>query len=273
MIKKELLSFIKSRRCVIITAVICLCVMADAFLVLLNSSSWEYILHSDSYSAALSPKQILHPAKAAFLSGSSRGHLMQIIITHLMPLFALLLGSDSTILERDHKYGNIMLTHISRKKYIKSKYISSFIIPFAIMLFATLLNLLAVIAIFHGGKSFSGLEQMLEQGSPSCFFKYELSHPYTIYILYMLSSAFASGICGLICRSITLLAKKYSVSYFVSFFVWEALIICKFSVTFLYQPFSEYEWPYLIAGHAILLSLAGVLCAFSYKRGISEDEL
>lgn len=272
-VKKEIFSLIKSRRAVIITIFICACVLIDVFLVLINTNEWQYMIHPENYSGALDTKQMLHPVKASFLSGSSHGHIPQIIIIHLLPLFVLLLGSDNSVQEHTLKYDNIMLTHMSRKKYLKSKYLVSFIVPFVIVIVALLLNLIASIAVFHGGEGFRGLERKIELEGVSKFWLFEFTHPYIAYIGYIFSAAFASGLCGIICRSVALLSGKYSTTYFSGLFLWMALIISKYSVTYVYQPFSEYGWEYLVAGHIILILITLIISMISYMRKVREDEM
>lgn len=268
MIKKEIKTFFKSKIQITIFVITILIMLFDVYLVFnLNQPLQEYISGGE-----FKADSIYHPAKAAFLSGKSRGHVPQIILTWLMPLFVLLLCSDNYVAEHGRKYSQIMMTHVGRKKYVLHKYISSFIIGAGWFAVGIAVNFLGAFVLFRGGKSFSLSLNFLEEiASESDIFIY--THPYLIYFLYSISAVLIAGICSVLCRSIAFLAKKYKYTYFAAFALWMLLVISPFSVANLFQPFTEYGLKHIAAGYAELILLTAVVTFAACRRMMKEDEL
>ena len=268
MIKKELKTFFKSKMQIMIFVATILIMLLDVYLVFnLNQSLQEY-LGGGEFKA----DSIYHPAKAAFLSGKSRGHIPQIILIWFMPLFVLLLCSDNYIVEHGRKYSHIMMTHVGKKKYVLHKYVASFVIGAGWFAVGIGVNFLGTFVLFRGGKNFSlSLNFFEEIGSESEIFIY--THPYFIYFLYSVSSVLIAGICSVLCRSVAFLAKKYKYTYFIAFVIWMVLVISPFSITNLFQPFTEYGIEYIIAGYAELILLTAVVTVAACRRMNKEDEI
>ena len=268
MIKKELRTFIKSRIQVIVFVATILIMLLDVCLVLnLNQPLREYLGGGE-----FNENSIYHPAEAAFLSGKSRGHIPQIILTYFMPLFVLLMCSDNYVSEHSRKYSQIMMTHVGKKKYIIHKYISSFIIGAGWFAVGIAVNFLGAYILFTGGKNFSlSLNFLDEIASDREIFIY--THPYLIYFIYFISAVLVAGICSVFCRSVSFLAKNYKYTYFIAFAGWMVLIISPFSITYLLQPFTEYGLKYILIGYAELIFLTIVVTAIACRRMMREDEL
>lgn len=45
--------------------------------------------------------------------------------------------------------------------------------------------------------------------------------------------------CGIMCQSIAFITKDYKKTYGISMVVWMILVLCPYSITYLYQPFIE----------------------------------
>lgn len=268
MIKKEIKTFFKSKIQIITFAVTILLMLFDVYLVLnLNQPLKEYLGGGE-----FNGKGIYHPAKASFLSGKSRGHVPQIILTYFMPLFVLLMCSDNYVLEHGRKYSQIMMTHVGKKKYVLHKYISSFIIGAGWFAVGIAVNFLGAFVLFKGGENFSlSLNFFDEIASEKEIFIY--THPYFIYFLYCINAVLIAGICSVFCRSVSFLAKNYKYTYFISFAAWMVLVISPFSITNLFQPFTEYGLKYILIGYAELILLTVVVTVIACRRMIKEDEL
>lgn len=268
MIKKEIKTFFKSKLQIAVFLVTILIMILDVYLVYnINTPLQEYLSGGE-----FDANNIYHPTKAAFLSGKSRGHIPQIILTWYMPLFVLLLCSDNYVTEHGRKYSHIMMTHVGKKKYVLHKYIASFLIGTGWFAVGIIVNFLAAFVVFRGGKSFSlSLNFFEEIASESDIFIY--SHPYLIYFLYSAGAVLIAGICSVLCRSVAFLAKKYKHTYFISFAIWMVLVISPFSVAELFQPFTEYGLKHIAVGYAELILLTAVVTVVAYRRMMKEDEL
>ena len=152
---------------------------------------------------------------------------------------------------------------------MRSKLAAAFIIPTFIFSVSLLLNFIVSQIIYRGGTSFNGLEIFKDEGG---YFGYVFNNPNKIYLIYILTASIVTGLCGLFCQSIAFIFKEYKKTYAISFFVWIVLVICPYSITYLYQPFIEYGTKYIIMAFVILLSIvvASVTVAFMKEN---KDEI
>ena len=212
-----------------------------------------------------------HPAYVSFLSGTTHGHLPQMLLIWLLPLYILNLYSDRYISEYNRGYINIMLMKTGRLRYILTKMAASFIIPFTVMLGCLLINFGLAHIIYRGGYTFHGLE-VLTYSEVNTFM---VTHGNLTYCIYMLMTCFTVGCCGVICQCIAMLVKKYAHTYIAGFLVWMALVIAnaKFTIINLIQPFTTEEKdsavPPLILLTVLTLSVMFITVMIKRKR----DEL
>lgn len=284
MLKKEIIGTLKTKRAWIFLLLIMIIPLIDLGMVCKSEQVWDKrankaeILEMDRQLKELSEREgyiytsnwISHPANAAYLSGSSSGHLMQILLIWLMPLLILNLYSDRYISEFSRGYTNAILTRTSRVQYIRSKLTASFIIPSAAFLSGLLINFIAAQIIFMDGYCFQGMEVFKENGG---WFALMYTYPNLVYLCYMLFTALLAGLCGCICQCIAFLCKKYTFTYIVSFFIWMAMIMMKDSIIYLVQPFTEYGMDYMIRGGAIVLVVTMLFAAAACLGKRKQDEL
>ena len=284
MLGKELISILKTHRAWIFIVIILTIPLVDLFMVSNQESVWQKrankqeILEIDAELKALSKEEgtnfvsgwIIHPAKASYLSGSSHGHLTQMILIWLIPLFVLNLFSDRYVLEYQKKYMNAILTRTSRRKYFISKIGASFLIPFVVFAISLLVNFIGAQIIFKDGYNFNGLEVL---GTNGGWFQYMYQYPNLMYLFYLLITAMAAGVCGILTQCIAFVSKKYTITYLVSFFLWMGLIMYKYSVTYLIQPFTEYGLEYFLPSGLILLGITLFILVVTYVYKVKSDEL
>ena len=284
MLGKEIVSVLKTNRAWIFIIIILTIPLVDLFMVSNQESVWQKrankqeILEIDTQLKEISEKEgtnfvsgwIIHPAKASYLSGSSRGHLTQTILIWLMPLFVLNLFSDRYVLEYQKKYINAILTRTSRRKYFISKISVAFLIPFVVFAISLLVNFIGAQIIFKDGYNFNGLEVL---GTNGGWFQYMYQYPNLMYLFYLFITAMAAGICGILTQCIAFVSKKYTITYLVSFFLWMGLIMYKYSVTYLIQPFTEYGLEYFLPSGLILLGITLFVLVVTYVYKVKSDEL
>jgi len=252
MISKEILGIIKSKRNRIFILLILLIPLLDLTQGVLTGRLGDYICNPDAYSQRPSGNLLTHPAFASFLSATTHGHLWQMIVVWLMPVFALNMFSDGYVLERSRKYTNMIYMRCEKRKYMQSKFVVAFIVPTLILGTSLMLNFGISQIIYRGGTSFNGLEIFKGEGG---YFGYIFNNPNKVYFIYILMASIVTGLCSVFCQSMAFIFKEYKKTYAVSFFVWLILVICPYSITYLYQPFIEYGTNYLIKISVILITL------------------
>lgn len=284
MLGKEIVGVLKTKRAWIFILIIIIIPLFDLFMVCQQERVWEKrankeeILEIDSQlkeiceeeGANFTSNWIVHPAKASYLSGSSGGHLTQTLLIWLMPFFVLNLVSDRYILEYQKGYTNAILTRASKKRYIVNKLFSSFLIPFFVFSISLLLNFIIAQIIFADGYNFNGMEVFAEEGG---WFQYMYKNPNIVYLLYVFITSIVAGTCGIISQCIALVSKKYTVTYLLAFFLWMGLIMIKYSIIYLIQPFTEYGMDYMLRSGGILIVITVLFLVLTYIYKVKKDEL
>lgn len=284
MITKEMLAFFKEKRARIFVILIILIPLWDLILMCgqanvieVQANKAEYIRIDAELKASSEidgciyiPGWLCHPAKASFLSGSTSGHLAQVLLLWLMPLFVLNLCSDRVISEHSRGYLNGVLARSSKRRYYCSKLFASFIIPLVVFLLSFLVNFGLSQIIFFDGDRFGGVELFAEYGG---WFAFMYDSPNLAYLIYALATAVAAGLCGVICQCVAFLTKKYVITYLITFFIWMAMVMMDDSITYLMQPFTEYGLDYMIRSGAILLGVTLICIVTVAVAKVKKDEL
>ncbi|MFJ7755447.1 hypothetical protein ACQKGI_21105 [Peribacillus muralis] len=135
------------------TRFIVLCIMAmviiDIFILIGNvSESW------------------LMPHLATFLSASSLGHMMQILLIWFFPIFLLILCADSYIQDYKTGYRYIAATKNGRYVYYKTMLFGNMSFSFLVMVGCLLLNMIIVYLVFMTGEFDMGLSPDLSPENP-----------------------------------------------------------------------------------------------------------
>lgn len=286
MLKKEILSVLKSKRVLIIALIIFLIPIMDINMaakqlqVSYKRAHKEEILEADRESEKECEKEggrfisgwLAHPAYASFLSRSTQGHTTQIMILWLLPFFVLNLVSDRYIWESKKGYTNIMLSRGSRKKYMLSKYAASFLIPFVVFALSLLLNFVLAQIIFRDGNNFMGLEVLFDDKYEK-WFRIEGRYPNLMYLLYVFVTAFLVGMCGLITQSLAFISKRYTITYIVGFFIWMWLQTTPYNLTYATQPFIEYGFEDFIKSVALYVGTGLLISTVTFIFKVRQDEL
>ena len=186
-----------------------------------------------------------HPAMAFFLSGSSRGHMYQIILFWFLPIFFLLMGTDDVIQDYQTKYHHILINKVGRCKYIIEKLATSFVIAFITMAISLMLNFLFVYFLFKEGNFMKGLDKI--DMKENQLFTFSIEHPYLAILLFSIIACVLAGLSGTLGASMSLLFKNKKYAYAASFFIWFAFVMSKFSVMYVFQPFTEIDYEELTA--------------------------
>lgn len=269
MFKMELLKILKSKISIVIIVLILLIPLVDLLLVLRYSAIYDALQHPESYPNGILASSILHPTKAAFLSGSSMGKLAQMLLIWLIPFYLLLYYGGFVSDEYKIKYINIIYTKITKRKYILNKYLFAFSSTFVIISASMLLNLLISFIIFREGTSFSGRETYITDGWSA----YSIHNPYAVYMIYILLFSVISSIYSVFCISISFVFKDKKIIYPVAFMVWILLIMNPYSLTYLFQPFIEYGLDYMLKGFVLFIIVTMPMIFYCYRYVGIKDEI
>lgn len=215
---------------------------------------------------------LYHPSEAAFLSGASHGHITQMLLIWLMPIYILLIYGDSYIWEKSCGYTGIIFSQYSRKKIVQTKFAVSFLLFFSIIFLSLLLNFLLANLLFMGGSDFKGMELMLAEGDLSGWWAWSLENPFLAYFLYMILYSILAGIFGVVCYAVCYLAPSYKLAYTICFFLWFGQIVSPYSITYAIQPFIEYGPEYFLPALLIFFVIAFAIVVFSRWHEVRCDE-
>lgn len=267
MIKSEMYRIFKSRKGKISISLI----LAIPFLDFILHVYEDVIFYGDYDKLRFGLHRFCHPAYASFLCGSSIGNFLQISFFWMLPLYFLILYSDSYITDQKYGYDVCLISRIGKKEYFKNKFKIAFGFTFIIVLVSFTFNLLCNIIAFHGGHNFRGYEQFWE--TMDSWFIWGYKNPYIYYPIYMVVDAFLcalSSILGLCC---CILFNNYYVAYPVAFFVWLTQIILPFGAGRSVQPYTEYGLSYFIIGTACFTVIVLFIFAVTYFLKVKKDEL
>lgn len=252
---------------------ICLLIVIPFLDLLMNISSsyLNYWLHPEAYGEQLSKKNLLHPAAASFLSGSSMGHIAQMLLIWILPLYLLLIYSDFYILEKKIGYSNITYSRFSRKDLLKNRFLLSFLLPFIILFTSLLLNFVLALIIFRGGQSFLGMEMYVD--SHGHLLALSLKHPYVTYMIYLLVFSILAGCYGVMCLALSLLLPNYKYVYPIAFLIWIIQIMSPYSLSYLMQPFIEYGFKEIIPASIIFFAIIAIFFLSAWRYKVKYDEI
>lgn len=265
-VKSELYKVMKSKKCMFFMALMILIPFVDLISNMLHVFL-DYWLYSEAYVGGMKSGMILHPAMASFLAGSGDSHLGQMLLIWVLPIYLMLIYSDSYIREVSYGYNNIIFTKGKKKKIIKDRFMVSFLIPFTVCFCSLLLNFLLAQIIFFGGKDFLGM-RVDESFMGLC-----MSYPNISYIIYMMVFCFLSGGCGVLCTGISYLIPNNKIAYPLVFVMWFVQIISPYSITYAMQPFIEYGPNYFVPALIINCILVVGVYVVSFVYMEKKDEI
>lgn len=272
LIKSELYRILKSKRSVFFIVLMMLIPILDVIINYYNTFN-EYFTHSEFYPNGFPNRFILNPSFASFLSGSSRGHIAQMLLVWILPLYLLIIYCDSYIQDKHVGYNNIVFVKSSRKKIIHSKFIVSFLVPFAVSFISLAINFILANILFYGGTDFYSLQNLVGRGVFGAFFSFSITHPQLVYCIYILAYSIIAGGCGVFCTGLSFFVPYYKLVYPLAFIIWAVQIVSPFSITFAMQPFIEYGLDYIIPAIIIFFTSVIIIMLLSIKQKVGFDEL
>ncbi|MCD7826198.1 MAG: hypothetical protein LUH14_09600 [Clostridiaceae bacterium] len=187
---------------------------------------------------------------ATFLSGYSKGHILQSLYLWFVPLYFLLITGDNCIEDYQTGYKSILVSKIGKASMIRKNLCISFMLPFLILVVGLTLNLIAaMIAFRNGAYSPMGGEYAVYDAlnmPETLLFKLSYTHPLSANLIYILAAAFLSGLISMVGTSFSLILHERKFVYSITFALWLGPLLMKNSSMLLFQPFSEYGFNVLM---------------------------
>lgn len=265
MLKRELELVLKNRKTKIIVPFLFLLTMADLGL------AWWQCFGLWLPVKLTKPAMIWHPAIGAFLSASTEGHITQMLYLWILPLYFLILYCDLPLLEYQKGYHNILYTKTQKKKYLKIRLGCSFVFSFVIVFGMLLINYIGAIILFRGGENFRG--NSIADYPDHLIYTTSMKNPYIAYMGYIIVAAITAGGCGMVCMGLAFVMKQYKYLYLLCFLLWYLQIIAPNSLTYMIQPFIEYDIDYILPTAVVFLIIWWGTVIFSYQYRVRKDEI
>lgn len=212
-----------------------------------------------------------HPAFAFFLGGMTRGHAMQILLLWFLPIYLLILFADDGIQDSETGYRKILISKMGKKVYLIEKILTAFIVSFITIFIALFINFLIVYVLFNGGTYNNGLSDI--NIPQNLLYTLSMANPFVTDIIYIFVASFISGLCGIVCASVSFFFNERKYAYTAAFFLWFLLVLRKDSLMIIFQPFTEYDFDVVlpIIGIVILVFITLPIILFIYEVKYNED--
>lgn len=254
-LKKEILGILYSTKGKIVLSIILILPQIDAML---------------SYQIISKGAGGVHPSMAAFLSGYS-GHIVQMLLMWLLPLYGLLMYGEQAVLEKKNGYEPIIMVRENKKKIYLSKIAAGFVSMFSAIMITLILNYVICLVLFFGGNRFKGLENYV--ATMDGWMLFSMRNPIIAYIVHIIVTSMIAGFVGALCVALSTIISNLKMLYGVCFIIWFAQIIQNYSITYAMQPFIEYDLDYIIPALLILLGVTMGCILVGYIKKVKVDNI
>jgi hypothetical protein len=210
-------------------------------------------------------------AEAFFLSGSTIGHVTQIILLWFLPLYLLVICSDDPIQDKKTGVRDIWISKLGKKKYFFVKLKASFIVSFSVIFLALTINFL-INSLFFDMAGFSSANNY-DGVSGETFIKMQVESPYLSIFLFSLTTSFFAGLIGAAGTCFSMLTYDKKITYPVTFAFWYILISNEGTVMYLFQPFAEYGLETLVPIFITSTLAFLVLYILTYLHEVKINEI
>jgi hypothetical protein len=186
-----------------------------------------------------------------FLSGSSRGHIIQMIVLWALPMyFVYLVGSDHGVYERTY-YKYALYSRKGAKAYLRMRLLYAFLVGFLVMTSALIIDMILVTVLFIS-------KTPISTGNT----------PFYEYVVYMVVASVVVGLLCLLGECAGRLFKSYRYIYPLMTILWFVLIYAHPSIMYLFQPYTEYSLTYAFPIFIVLLilTMTNVLGVVIYEK-------
>lgn len=209
---------------------------------------------------------------SSFLSGSTEGHLPQILLLWYLPIFLMIIVSSNYIEEKSKKYDYIIISKIGKKQYILNKFSESFFVSSIIIFVTLLMNFIMCLIFFNTEINSKGF---METNWPeNTLYSLEQTNPYITYIIFLLVVSLIAGLYSMVCVGISLVFPDKKIVYPLTFLVWFVqVLIQNGSLMDIFQPYTEYNFEHVLTILTRTILVAGIIIFITYFYAVKKDEV
>lgn len=186
-----------------------------------------------------------------FLSGSSRGHIIQMVLLWALPMyFVYLVGSDHGIYEHTY-YKYALYSRKGARNYLRMRLLYAFLVGFLVMMSALIIDMILVTVLFIRKAPISNGNTPLDE-----------------YVLYMIIASLIAGLLCLLGECAGRLFNNQRYIYPLLTILWFVLIYAHPSIMYLFQPYTEYSLTYAFPIFMVLLilTITSVIGVIIYEK-------
>jgi hypothetical protein len=226
----------------------------------------DILLNYNDYSG------MILPYLGTFLSGSSQGHIPQILLVWFLPVFMLIMCGDSYLDDYKTGYRYIMGTKKGRSNYYQKTLLGNMLLSFVAVVISLLVNMLLAFILFNNGDFDLGLTiDILPENS---LYTFALTYPYLTNVIYIIVFGLFASLCTGCSTVICWIFPNKTYAYPLSFIVWFLHIIgLGTSLPMIVQPFNEVYFDEYIKtfSFTVLFFICVIFIGFVYK--VRTDEV
>jgi hypothetical protein len=216
------------------------------------------------------------PIESSFLPSNSEGHIPQKLVFWLLPIHLLLLPPSWHVTNVRTCYDRLCIARMSKKKYLRTCLLSSFVLSSIAILIPLLANLfLAFVLNKEGAYSSNDLLVMANPNTLSslgAISRLEATSPMFGIISSMAYTSFFFGVFGVFLCAMSFVFSKLRYLFFIALLLWFVFISGGHSILLVFQPFTEYSQEFRLG---LLAIYSGALLAASYilyRCKVNADE-
>ncbi len=189
-------------------------------------------------------RELPYAMYATFLSGYSRGHVVQVLYLWFLPLYLLIINGEECIEEFQTGYKNVLVCKFGKRKYIRSKLQSAFLRSGCVVGIGLCLNFILVQIAYRGGRHlrYEGKYKVFDPRimPETSLFEWSYTHPVWANIMYIAVAILFAALVGTVGTMLAIVLHDRRLVYAITFALWFVPIIFKNSFMFVFQPFCEY---------------------------------
>ena len=200
-----------------------------------------------------------------FLAATSTSFTAHSIVLWLLPIHLVYLTSDDIFDDFLYGYNNILLTKISKSSYIKKCIIRGFVFSFSLIFLMLIFNYICSHILFFGVERslYGTLALSFGEGH---LMAVSYKHPTAANLIFILVTAFLSGIVGASGAGLALSIHNRKLVYPMAFFIWFVFNSLPKSIMLSLQPFTEYDTNQITGTYILAVCTYALITLFCYIK-------
>lgn len=259
--------YLKSKVSKITALIVLMLPFVDA-LVIFHSDFWNANVQRDGHFVWPTTGETTARAfDELFLVGRSEGHVAQMILLWLLPIWLFIILARPLVAKRKETFVTSEITRTTRRQYWRNYMCFSFVVGFGIMLIGLIINFIFVWAIWHGGTD----ERFQNFDFLSGFNLWQWQHPYVNNFMYMLLASVISGATAQLVINMCFVFKKAVPALSVTFAIWMVLWLSGIGLPSLMQTQTTVDIVGYIASVILVVVVFTTSAFLGYCQVVKRD--